>query len=69
MSDKKELDDLVVKNYQARNKSIRRICGENCGPCTCPGGDICATVSGVVVGGSAESIGYAGGVAGDLSVQ
>ncbi|MBP7068419.1 MAG: hypothetical protein RBT65_18680 [Methanolobus sp.] len=68
MNEKETLEDIVIKNFKGKSRiKSTRSCGDDCGPCTCPGGDICATVAGVTVGGSAESIGYAGGVAGDLS--
>ncbi len=62
-----EMNDVIIKNFQAKNPSsvTRRPCGDNCGPCSCPGGNIC----GGGIGASAETVGYAGGVAGDLSVQ
>jgi hypothetical protein len=65
MKERKEVDQLVETNFFA--KSSKKLekgisdCGSNCYGCQCPGGE--------VGGVSAEVIGYAGGYAGDLSVQ
>ena len=65
--DKEQIHDLVKKNFYARQPTrsapATRGCGSNCGPCSCPGGQTCTPA----VGTSTESIGYAGGVAGDMT--
>ncbi len=72
MSEHEEFTALVMKNFNAKKPSEEsatvmswKNCGGNCGPCNCPGGNICA----FGVGGSAESVGYAGGTAGDMSTR
>lgn len=65
MDEQQKKDELIKTNFYAKsNKMMTKglsDCGSNCSGCTCPGGEV-----GPV---SAEVIGYAGGYAGDLSVQ
>lgn len=69
MEEKKEYAELIKTNFFAKSgkqqtKGIGN-CGSNCSGCDCPDGEVGA--SGVSI--SLVAVGYAGGYAGDLSVQ
>jgi hypothetical protein len=65
MDEQQQRDQLIKTNFFTKSgkEPSRGIgdCGSNCYGCTCPGGEVLDI--------SAETIGYAGGYAGDLSVQ
>jgi hypothetical protein len=64
--DIEELHELIEKNFKAKRPGFTpsRHCGAHCGPCWCPGGSTCTPS----VGTSTETVGYSGGVAGDMPV-
>lgn len=67
-NEKVKVNELVKTNFHSKRKPINKgisECGSNCSGCTCPGGDLGA--GGVSI--SLEAVGYAGGYAGDLSVN
>lgn len=65
MEEKQQQDELIKTNFFAKSQQATQKgigdCGSNCYGCQCPGGDV-----GPV---SAETVGYAGGYAGDLSAH